>query len=147
MKNEINKLKDELLKANKIISNFNNLKKDDKVNNNMLNDLKETIKMKDKEIADLKNKIKNSGGAPNLVDFNNIIVVDFISLDQNINCGIKCLKTDTFAEVEEKLYQRYEKYRDSNNNFFANGNLVLRFKKIYENGIKDGDKIQLIKIE
>jgi hypothetical protein len=37
------------------------------------------------------------------------------------------LKTETFAEVEEKLYKRYEEYRETNNNFLAKGNLVLRF--------------------
>ena len=63
------------------------------------------------------------------------------------NCPIKCLKTDTFAEVEEKLYQRYEEYRETNNNFLGKGKIILRFKKICENNIKDGDKIQLIPIE
>ena len=109
--------------------------------------MKETIKIKDKEINDLKDKLQKSGKDKKFVDFDNIIVIDFISSDQNINCGIKCLKTDTFAEVEEKLYQRYEKFRETNNNFIANGKLILRFKKIFENGLKDGDKIQLIKIE
>ena len=109
--------------------------------------MKETIKIKDKEINDLKDKLQKSGKDKKFVDFDNIIVIDFISSDQNINCGIKCLKTDTFAEVEEKLYQRYEKFRETNNNFIANGKLILRFKKIFENGIKDGDKIQLIQIE
>ena len=109
--------------------------------------MKETIKIKDKEINDLKDKLQKSGKDKKFVDFDNIIVIDFISSDQNINCGIKCLKTYTFAEVEEKLYQRYEKFRETNNNFIANGKLILRFKKIFENGLKDGDKIQLIKIE
>ena len=81
------------------------------------------------------------------MDFNKIMVVNFVSIDQKIDFAIKCLVTDTFAEVEEKLYQKYNEYRESNNNFIVNGKLVLRFKKISENGIKDGDKIQLINIE
>ena len=32
-------------------------------------------------------------------------------------------------------------------NFIAKGRLVLRFKKICENGIKNGDKIQLINVQ
>ena len=75
------------------------------------------------------------------------MVVNFISSDQSVNCGIKCLKTDTLAEVEEKLYQRYEEFRETNNNLIAKGKTLLRFKKICDNGIKDGDTIQLIKIE
>ena len=102
------------------------------------------IKMKDIMINDLKNQLKNKGDKT--VHFNDIIVIHFISLDQNINYSIKCLKTDTFAEVEEKLYQKYGEYRETNNNFTANGRIILRFKSINDNHIKDGDKVQLINI-
>ena len=78
------------------------------------------------------------------VNFEDIIAIQFISTDQRISYPIKCLKTETFAEVEEKLYQKYEEYRERNNNFIAKGRLILRFKKICENYIEDGDKIQLI---
>ena len=71
------------------------------------------------------------------VDFNDIIVIQFIILDQKINCGVKCLKTDTFAEVEEQLYQTYPEFRETNNIFVCKGNQILRFKKIYENNIQD----------
>ena len=33
------------------------------------------------------------------------------------------------SEVEEKLYQRYEEYRETNNNFIGKGKIILRFKK------------------
>lgn len=82
-----------------------------------------------------------------LVEFDNIMVVNFISSDQKINCGIKCLSSNTFAEVEEQLYQQYEEFRERNNNFIANGKMILRFKTILENGIKDQNKIQLINLE
>ncbi len=128
----------------------NNNKINEKGNNNFneINYLKEIIKSKDKEIDFLNIQLKNiENDNKKLVDFENIMVVTFISSDQKINYGIKCLKTDTFAEVEEKLYQKYEEYRETNNNFIAKGKLVLRFKKICDNGIKDGDIVQLIKIE
>ena len=64
--------------------------------------------------------------------------------DGKINQGIYCLKTDTFAQVEEKLYQIYDEYRDNyNNTFLARGNVIKRFKTMSENNIKNGDKIQL----
>ena len=72
------------------------------------------------------------------------MVVNFISLDYDINCGINCLETETFAEVEEKLYKQYGQCRETNNTFICGGSAVLRFKKISENKIKNGDKIQLI---
>ena len=85
----------------------------------------------------------------NKASFNNddIIYIHFISSDQNINCPIKCLKNDTFAEVEERLYQKYQEFREVNNNFLSKGIKVMRFKKIIENNINDGDKIELIKME
>ena len=138
LKNENLKLSNELLKANKIISN---LKNNNQQNNNISN-LNEIIKSKDIEINNLKLQIKNNKKTP--VNYEDIIIVHFISTDQKISCPIKCLKTETFAEVEEKLYQKYEEYRERNNNFIGKGKLILRFKKIFENGIEDGDKIQLL---
>ena len=145
MKNKINelsnekiKLKNDLAKANKTISNFNT---NNKENNNIIN-LKEIIKSKDLEINNLKLQMQNKKKTP--VNFEDIIAIQFISTDQRISYPIKCLKTETFAEVEEKLYQKYEEYRERNNNFIAKGRLILRFKKICENYIEDGDKIQLI---
>ena len=144
LKNDNNKLNNELVKANKIISNFHNNQNNNIDINNKINNLNEMLKMKDIMINDLKNQLENKGDKT--VHFNDIIVVNFISTDQNINYGIKCLKTDTFAEIEEKLYQKYGEYRETNNNFTANGRIILRFKSISDNHIKDGDKVQLINI-
>ena len=126
MKKEIDRLNQENKKQNDYISQINNLK----------NQLKE----KDKEINDLKNKISN-GNVKKYVDYNDIMVVHFNSGDGKIDHGIKCLPTETFAEVEEKLYKIYEEYRGSNNVFLHKGGTVLRFKTIEENNIKDSDKI------
>jgi len=138
LKNENTKLNNELIKAQKIISNFKN----NNQQNININNLNEIIKNKDIEINNLKLQIQNKNN--NFVNFNDIIIVHFISTDQKINCPINCLKTDTFAEVEEKLYQKYEEYRETNNNFIAKGRVILRFKKICENNIENGDKVQLI---
>ena len=153
LKNEINRLTNEnyklnmeLNKANKIISNINNMQQYNQGNNNIINDLKQVIKGKDKEINDLKLKLKNSD-KNKLVNYDDLLYVHFMSMDQVINCPIKCLKTDTFAEVEEKLYKKYGEFRKTNNNFLAKGKIILRFKTIDENNIEDGDKIQLIKIQ
>ena len=142
-------LNSELIKAYKlkIVTNFNNPQQNQKENNNIINNLNEMIKMKDKEIIELKSQLEKSGNHKKSVNFDDILVVNFISLDQKVNKGIKCLKTDTFAEVEEQLYKIYGEYRETNNNFIANGTLVLRFKKMCENNIKDNDTIQLIAVE
>ena len=64
--------------------------------------------------------------------------VNFISMDQQVHYSIPCIDTDTFAEVEEKLYKKFPEYRETNNSFLANGNAVLRFKTIGQNNIGDG---------
>ena len=75
------------------------------------------------------------------VYMNDVKVVNFISLAQSIRTGIPCMADDTFAEVEEKLYQMYNEYRNTNNILLFQGNTILRFKKIRENKIKNGDTI------
>ena len=140
-----NKLNNELIQAKKIISD--NAKNNQNGNNNIIKDLNDMLKRKDKEINELKIKLNSVNKEEKLVNLNDVLYIHFISVDQKINCPIRCLKTDTFAEVEEKLYQKYEDYRETNNNFVAKGGVILRFKKIYENNIEDGDKIELIMIE
>ena len=151
LKIENEKLKSDLFKANKIISGFQN----NQIDNNEIKklkdenkDLKNQLNINDKEIKDLQLKIQNSVkmNKPKY-DIDDIMVINFISQDSTINEGVKCLSTDVFAEVEEKLYKKYDNLRNTNNMFTANAKPVLRFKKLCENGIKDGDKIQLFKLE
>ena len=152
LKEENNKLRNDLQKANKIIATLK-LQKQNEIkitDNNEIKKLKEEIKLKEKQLNDLKLELENERNKNNnkLVNFDNIIVVYFTSTDQIINKhGVKCLKTDTFAEVEEKLYREYPEFRETNNFFISNGFPILRFKKIIENNLRDGSSIQLIKDE
>ena len=101
------KLNNELIKANQMIINI----QQKEINYiNQINNLKN-------KLNDLNKKISNDGNLKKYVDYHNIMVVNFISGDGRINHGIKCLKTDTFAEVEEKLYQIYDEFRETNNIF------------------------------
>ncbi len=68
-------------------------------------------------------------------------------MDFTVNEGMKCLANDTFVDIEKKLYDKYEDLKNTNNMFTANAKPILRFKTLRENGIKDGDKIQLFKLE
>ena len=73
-----------------------------------------------------------------------MLCVNFISSDKKVQFEIPCIKSNTFAEIEEKLYQQYPEYRETNNNFLANGTYVLRFKTIAENNIGNGLPVTLI---
>ena len=149
-KKENEKLNEELIKAKKIITNLsinqldiNELQKLRDENNN----LKLQLNNKDKEIQDLKNVIKNNKIEVKNVNFEDIMVINFISQDSSVHYGIKCLPDDVFAEIEEKLYKKYNNLRETNNTFMANARPVLRFKKLNENNIHDGDIIQLFQLE
>ena len=152
--NEINNLKNELTKAKKIIEQqkltINDLQ--NKLNNfnttinnyqNQINNLKNIIVQKDLELNNYKSQLNNNIPNNNL-NFNDIMCVNFISSDQNVHYAATCLKTNTFAEIEEKLYKQYPQYRETNNNFLANGTQVLRFKTIAENNIGNGLPVTLI---
>ena len=145
--NELNKYKEENMKLKQQI---NNLQQEiNKLNNKLQNANQSVINIQQQqinyinEINNLKLQLNNKN-KDGYVNRNNIMVVHFISGDGKINQGIDCLKTDTFAQVEEKLYKIYDEYRDNyNNTFLARGNVIKRFKTMSENNIKNGDKIQL----
>ena len=152
--NEINNLKNELTKARKIIEQqkltINDLQNKLNNSNNIINNLnneinnyKNIISKKDLELNNIKSQLNNNIPNNN-VNFNDIMCVNFISSDQNVHFAASCLKTNTFAEIEEKLYKQYPQYRETNNNFRANGTQVLRFKTIAENNIGNGLPVTLI---
>ena len=150
--NEINNLKNELNKANKIIEQqkliINDLQ--NKLNNNTtnINNYQNIIIQKDNEINNLKlqlnNLLQSNNNLSNNINIKDMMCVNFISSDQNVHYAVPCAKNNTFAEIEEKLYQIYPQYRETNNNFLANGNQVLRFKTIAENKIGNGLPVTLI---
>ena len=80
-----------------------------------------------------------------LINRKQMICVNFTSMDQKINLAIPCIKTDIFAEIEEKLYKEYPEYRETNNYFLFNGKQILRFKSIEDNKIGSGFPVILYK--
>ena len=120
------------------------------ISNNEIKKLNDEIVQKENQINKLKLELQKEKNKNNkkIFDLDDIIAISFISTDQKINkYPISCFKTDRFAEIEEKLYQEFEEFRETNNTFIVNGTTVLRFKKMSENNIKNGDTIQLIKDE
>ena len=151
--NEINKLKNELTKANKTIEQqkltINELQNKLNNYNNTINNYQNIINQKDMELNNLRTQlnninVKNIKATKNNFDLDEMMCVNFISMDQNVHFAVPCIKTNTFAEVEEKLYKQYPEYRETNNNFIANGKTVLRFKTIAENKIGNGLPVTLI---
>ena len=112
-----------------------------------IQNLKTTIQSKDAQINELKLKIDNFENKNVFVNSKEIRVVQFISDDHSLICGINCLLSDTFAEVEEKLYKIYPEYRETNNVFQVDGRSILRFKTIADNNIQTGHFVKITRIE
>ena len=148
-------MKNELTKAKKIIEQqkltINELQNKLNNNTNIINNLNNTINnyqniinQKDVELNNFRAQLNNNINIQKNVNFDDIMCVNFISSDQNVHYAASCLKTNTFAEIEEKLYKQYPQYRETNNSFIANGTQVLRFKTIAENKIGNGLPVTLI---
>ena len=99
-------------------------------NEQKIKKLEEIIKSLNSQINDLKNNSREE-----------IIAILFKSLDENIQRPISCKMTDTFIQIEEKIYNEYPEYKDFNTYFTVNGNEIERNKTIDENKIKDGNII------
>ena len=67
--------------------------------------------------------------------------VIFISIDEVIHYSIICKNTDIFSNIEDKFYDKYPEYKNTQSEFIINGNKVDRFKNIDDNKIKNNDII------
>ena len=102
-------LKNQLIKANKTIEQ-QKLKIEELQNklnnyNNTINNYNNIINQKDNELNNLRTQLNNINNNMNNninINMNDIMSVNFISMDQNVHFSVACLKNNTFAEVEEK---------------------------------------------
>ena len=143
---ENNKLKEDLIKANKIISNIQNNNETNKLRDE-INRLKYELNMKENELKNLNNKILNDAQKDVKVKYKDIKFVTFVSMDSTVQCGIKSLDKDKFNDVKEKHNKNYKNLSNAKNMFIANSKPILNFEKMNENNKKDGDIFQLDKLE
>ena len=86
------------------------------ISNNEIKKLKDELLLKENQINNLKLELQNEKNKNNekTININDILAVTFISTDQKINkYPISCFKTDRFAEIEEKLYQEFDEFREN----------------------------------
>ena len=74
---------------------------------------------------------------------NEVLAINFTSIDSRINFPIPCKKEDKFYIIEQKLYEEFPEYKNKNCYFMAKGIVIDRNKTIRENKIKSGDIILL----
>ena len=157
LEREISELKEKLNMANIIIEKQN--KEIQKLKTQLIsfkdkyisqiNDLINEMKEKDIKINQLNQQLKNinyqSNNYEDKIKLENDKVVNFISPEQNLYLAIGCNGNSTFAEIEEKLYREYPKFRETNNTFLSYGSPILRFKTINENKIGEGKPIIMVR--
>jgi hypothetical protein len=157
LESEISELKEKLNKANITIEKQNKEIQELKTQLNsfkdkyisQINDLINEAKEKDIKINQLNQQLKNINYQNNnneeKIKLENDKVVNFISPEQNLYLAIGCNGNSTFAEIEEKLYREYPKFRETNNTFLSYGSPILRFKTINENKIGEGKPIIMVR--
>ena len=120
-------------------------------NKNIIETLQNKISQQEQELMKLRSELKDKdidfiSFSKNDIIFNDEekIKINFSSIDQKINYSLFCTNFEVFAEVEEKLYQKFPQYRETNNCFFSNGTQILRFKTIEENKLKNDKTVILV---
>ena len=98
----------------------------------------EKIFEKENELKELKSRIPFK-----LLKGEKLMSLIFISDDNDIHYSIICKNVDIFNLLENKIYNKYPKYKEIETYFMINDKKVNRFKNIEENNIKDNDIITL----
>ena len=128
----------EEIKKNKFLKD--NLEKRNKINDKEL--LYNSILEKDKEIKILKTKL---GRFPfELNEGEKIMSVIFTSSEQTFYQSIICKNTEKFNNVENRLYNIYQNYSESENYFIVRGRIINKSKSLEQNDINNSDIIILI---
>jgi len=104
-------------------------------------DLYKSIFEKDQEIKELKKKLSRFPFELN--EGEELMVVNFKSVDQKLNYSMICKNTDIFNKIENKLYEDNEEYYDTPNYFTVNGTKIHKNKSLEWNKIKNNDIIML----
>ena len=71
------------------------------------------------------------------------MVVIFQSSNEEINYALICKNNDKFNIIENKLYECYPEYGESENIFTLNRKKINKYKNMEENNIKNNDIIIL----
>ena len=130
------KEKDKIINEEKIIND--NLIKEIKRLQNILN-----INSKINYVNELENEIKLFRTYYKYSEGEKLILIKFISINQDINFDIIVKNTELFSTIEPILYKKYPKYIDSETYFIVNGRKISRNRSLKENKIINNDVITL----
>ena len=119
------------------------LKKENENYKDRINQLETEGKNKDERILELEKKLKDFKSYF-LSEGEELISLSCISSDQTIK-DFKVIgkSSDKFTIIENKIYDKYPDYQETNNYFLVNGIKVSKYKTLKENKIKNNDTLFL----
>ena len=144
-KNKINELENIIKELEiKIIEKDNLIKEEEIKKLDLTKKIKEFENISN-NIIELENEIKLFRTYYDFSSNEKLISVKFISMNQEINSTIISKNTDSFSKIENILYEKYPKYKDSENYFIFNGRKINRNRTLEENKIRNNDTLTLEK--
>ena len=160
LKNELNiknqtieQQKSQIIYLQNQIINLNNFKQLEKNNQIVINNLKNDLMMKENELIALRNQLQSIlNQKSNQMRFSSSAVdntvrggltINFISDNPYILSPKICNYNDTIVKLEEELYNKNPIFKDYNTYLTCNGKVLKRFKTLKENGIQNGNAINI----
>ena len=142
LEQNINSLKEEL---NEEIKKRKDLEKNIEMKNNNINDLNNIILEKEKKINILEKKLSRFPFELN--EEEKLMSVIFTTMNEKFHYSIICKNTDIFNTIENKLYDAFPEYSETENYFLFKGNKINKVKTLEYNKIKNNDLIILKQID
>ena len=153
VKNLENNIKDleEKLKEKERMLNKEKIKNDNlnqKLNKlkNKLDENNQNIQNYQKIISELKDEIKKFE-SKFLSPGEKLITIKIVSVDQTVNFIMTAKNTEKFSSLENILYDKFPKYKETENFFLVNGKKIKKYKTLEENKIKNKDVLTLTTID
>ena len=101
----------------------------------------ETLIEKDKEIKEL--KLKLSRYPFELLEDEKLMSIILTSADEKINYSMICKSKDKFNIIENKFYEEFPEYIETENHFMLRGKKINKYKTLEDNKINNNDIIHI----
>ena len=101
----------------------------------------ETLIEKDKEIKEL--KLKLSRYPFELLEDEKLMSIILTSRDEKINYSMICKSKDKFNIIENKFYEEFPEYIETENHFMLRGKKINKYKTLEDNKINNNDIIHI----
>ena len=109
----------------------------------IIKEIKNEFNDKANIIIKLENEIKLFRSYYNFSSNEKLISIKFISGEQDIDFSVITKNTEAFSKIENMLYEKYPKYKDSENYFLVNGNRINRHRTLEENKVRNNEILTL----